>query len=100
MLFAIPVVQRQPKDSSSDSYFCSTNITGFTSKSKHTVKYPDLPSAMRPFPHSEELSVPNPLENMNFSDDNSDSNDHGQQDRNKVDCIPNLEVVSHLNPIY
>jgi hypothetical protein len=32
-------------------------ISGITSKSKHTVKYPDLPSAMRPAPYSEELPV-------------------------------------------
>jgi len=80
--------------------FCFTNITRITCKSKHTVKYPDLPSAVRPFPHSEGLFVPNPLENLNFSDDNSDSNDHGQQGGDNVDCIPTLEVVPHLNPIY
>jgi len=100
MFFAIPTVRRQPKDNSSDCYFCFTNMTGITSKSKHTVKYPDLQSAMRPFPHSEGLSVPSPLQNLNFSDDNSDSNDHGQQEWDNVECIPTLEVVPHLNPIY
>jgi hypothetical protein len=40
-----------------------TNIIGITSKSKHTVKYRDFPSAMRPVQHSEE-SVPNPPENL------------------------------------
>ena len=40
-----------------------------TSKSKHT----DLPSAMRPLPHSEELPVLQPPENLTFIDDNSDS---------------------------
>jgi hypothetical protein len=30
------------------------NVRGMISKSKHTVNYPDLPSAMRPVPLSEE----------------------------------------------
>jgi len=38
------MVWREPKDHSSECYFSLTNIT---SKSKHIVKYPDLPSAMR-----------------------------------------------------
>jgi len=55
---------------------------------------------MRPFRNSEGLFVPNTLENLNFSDDNSDSNDHGQQQWDNVNCNPNLEVVPHPNPIY
>ena len=39
------------KSHSSDCYFCLTNITRIVSKSKPTVKYPDLPPAMRPVPH-------------------------------------------------
>jgi hypothetical protein len=42
---AIPMVWRKPNDHSSECYFCLTNIIRVTSKSKHTVKYRDLPSA-------------------------------------------------------
>jgi hypothetical protein len=35
---------------------------GITSKSKHAVKYLDLPSAMWPVPHSEELPALKPTE--------------------------------------
>jgi len=55
------MVWREPKDHSSDCYFCFKNIGGITSKSKHTVKYmmsvkyPDFPSALKTVPHSEEL---------------------------------------------
>jgi len=58
MPFTVPMVWREPTDLSSGCYFCFTNITGITSKSKHTVKYPDLPSAMRPVTHIGELPVP------------------------------------------
>ncbi|GFG31131.1 hypothetical protein Cfor_10720, partial [Coptotermes formosanus] len=54
MRFAIPMVWREPKDHSSDCYFCTTNIKGISRKSKHTVKYPNLPSAVRPVPHTAE----------------------------------------------
>jgi hypothetical protein len=48
------------------------------SESKHTVKYPDLPSAIRPVPHSEELPVKKPPENPTCNNENTDSDeDHG-----------------------
>lgn len=58
MPFAIPMIWREPKDHQTDCYFCLTNIKGITSKSKYIVKYPNLPSAMRPVLHSEEFPVP------------------------------------------
>jgi len=58
MPFAIPMIWREPKDHSSDCYFCRTNIQGFTSKTKCKVVYADLISAMRPILNSEEYPVP------------------------------------------
>ena len=58
MSFEIPTIWREPKDHSSDCYFCRTNIKGFTSKTKCKVVYQDLISAMRPVLHSEEYPVP------------------------------------------
>jgi len=60
MSFAIPMVWREPRDHSSDCYFCITKIKGINNKSKHTINYPSLPSAMRPVSHSEALPVPHP----------------------------------------
>ncbi|GFV73609.1 uncharacterized protein TNCV_1269891 [Trichonephila clavipes] len=73
MSFAIPMIWREPKDHSSDSYFCLTNIRGITSKSKHTVVYPDLQSAMRPVPHSEKLPKSKPPEHVTLDEESSDS---------------------------
>jgi len=56
----------EPKDLSSDCYFCLTNIKGFTSISKHTVELAELPCAVRPVPHGEKLPVPKPQKNLTF----------------------------------
>jgi hypothetical protein len=56
------------------------------------VKYPDLSSAMRPVPQCEGFLIPKPPKNLNFSDDNSDSDkDHGQEGDN-ADCNPTFEA--------
>jgi hypothetical protein len=48
---------------------------------------------MRPVPHREELRVLKTPENLNLSDDNSDSDeDHGQQGGDNVDCDPTFEA--------
>jgi hypothetical protein len=68
-------------------------ITRVASKSKPTVKYPDLPSTVKFVPHSEELPVSQHLENLTFSDDNSDSDEkHGQQEVENVYCNPKLQT--------
>jgi hypothetical protein len=55
MLFAVPVVWREPND----CLFGLTNVKDIKSKTIYRVKYPNLPFAMRSLPHSEELPVPN-----------------------------------------
>jgi len=58
MYFVIPMVWCEPQDHSLDCYFCIMQIKGISIKSKHTVKYLNLSSAMRPVPHSEDLPPP------------------------------------------
>ena len=66
--------------------YCLTgNIFCVTAKSKHTVQYPNLPSAMRPVPHNAELPVPKPPTNMTLSDSESSDEDVGQANNN-MDC--------------
>ena len=62
MPFAIPMVWREPKDHSSDCYFCSVKVFGFSAKNKNSrpISYPDLQSARRPVKHSNDLPVPIP----------------------------------------
>ena len=58
--FAVPMVWRAPQNHADDCYFCLTNITGFNAWSRKKIKYPNLRSAMRPIPHSNDLPVPTP----------------------------------------
>jgi len=92
MPFTVPMVWREQEDHSSDCYFYLPDKTQMICKSKHPVKCPDLPSAIRPVPHSEELPVPKPPENLTFSDDKSDSDDHGQQEGDNVDRNPTFQA--------
>ena len=42
-----------------DCYFCAVRITVLKSKTRSSIKYPSLPSAIQPVPHTDELPVPN-----------------------------------------
>ena len=62
MPFAISMVWREPTDYSSNCYFCMILAVskGMSRKKKCTVKYPNIPSAVRPVPHGKELPIPAP----------------------------------------
>ena len=90
------MVWREPTDHVSDCYFCLTNITGVTAKPKHIVQYPNLPSAIRPVPHSVELPVPNPPTNMMLRDSESTDED-ADQANNNMDCDPTFAGACSSN---
>lgn len=72
MPFAVPMVWREPRNHVDDCYFCMTNIKGITSKTKRSIQYPNVPSAMRPVPHDNSLPIPQPPESYTL-DSESDS---------------------------
>lgn len=98
MKFAVPMIWREPRDHLTDCYFCLTNIAGITSKSQQAVNYPNLPSAMRPVPHSEELPVPKPPEKLTVSEEeeeepmNVGAVDYGDADADDVMQDPSFEA--------
>jgi len=89
----IPMVWREPMSHDSDCYFCLTSITGVTAKYKHTIQYPDLPSAMRPVPNRAELPAPKCPANMTLSDSESSDEDVGQANNN-MGCDPTFAGAS------
>lgn len=88
MPFGIPMIWKDPQNHITDCYFCLTNIQGIGRKSKHTVQYPNLPSASRPVKHSDELPVPKPRnswtgdEEPESADSSSDHTDFIQKIEN------------------
>ena len=53
--FAVTVVWCEQKHHLSDCFFCLTKIDGHNSKSRHTIVYPNIPSAPRLFEHDDSL---------------------------------------------
>ena len=51
-------MERDPRNHADDCNFCLSNITGFNASSRKKIKYPNLRSAMKPVPHSDDLPVP------------------------------------------
>jgi hypothetical protein len=90
------MVWREPTDYVSDCYFCLTSITDVTAKSMHSFQYPNLSSAVRPVPHSAEVSVPKPSTNMALSDSES-SDEHVGQANNNMYCDPKFARVCSYN---
>lgn len=60
MSFALPMVWREPRSHLTDFYFCMTSTVGFSSKSKHSIQYSNIPSSIKPIPHKESLPIPEP----------------------------------------
>lgn len=96
MSFAVPMVWREQKDHSSDCYFCLTNISGFSLKSKHSIQYPNLPSALRPIPHGQDLPIPTPPEVYSVDDDVIDKDDAYMEDISDPDFQPTSSTAPHL----
>ena len=55
--FGIPMIRREPENHVDDCYFCIINVAGFSSKNKFKINYCNIPSAMRPVPHSDSIPV-------------------------------------------
>jgi len=69
MPFAFAVVWRKPSNHSSDCYVCLTPpvASGMNRKKKQPIDYPNIPSAIRPVPHGEDLPLPEPLKEYHLN---------------------------------
>lgn len=103
MPFAIPMVWREPKDHTTDCYFCLTSVSGFSSRNKDKIKYPDVPSAIRPVPHDATLPVPVPPEKLSLTSSESSSSPPSDSDTSEnfeADVNePHLIEQSELNDL-
>ena len=67
------MVWKERKDHITDNYFCTINLKGKNSKTKHQVQYPDVPFAIRPISHGSDVPVPKPDGNMEYDSDSKHS---------------------------
>jgi hypothetical protein len=65
------MVWREPKNYLDDCYYCIVNIIGINRNNRDKWSYPDLPSARRPVPHSDLVTVPPFRELPQLSQDES-----------------------------
>lgn len=102
MRFAVPMVWREPTNHVNDCYFCMTphvgQGTGISKKKKSVINYPNIPSAIRPVPHSDELPIPEPPERYGCESDNSDT-EISQEDMPTTSKDPDFtSSTSHRQP--
>ena len=77
MNFVVLMIWWDPKNNFPDCYFCLTKVIGITLKSKHTVKHANNPkSVIQLVPHSKNLPVLKPLEDVNLSKDSENNQEH------------------------
>ena len=55
MGFAVPMIWREQRDHITDCYFCLTKTKGYNQRNRKKILYPNLPSAIRPVPHSADV---------------------------------------------
>jgi len=82
MPFGLPMIWRELTDRLTDCYFCIVPPLrhGITKKKKkRTVNYPNILSAIRPVPHTEDLPVPVPPQQCIL-----DSDDKPTENREKT----------------
>ena len=94
MAFAVPMVWREPTNHIDDCYFCLTPPikAGLSMKKRGTVKYPNLPSAIRPIPHSDSLPVPTPPQHYELEVENEDSVEEEEPNKPSTSHDPDFGI--------
>lgn len=74
MPFAVPMVWREPTNHITDCYFCMVPPLehGTSKKKKCKLSYPNIPSAILPVLHGDDLPIPEPPDSFEIEDDDED----------------------------
>jgi len=93
------MVWREQKNYFTECYFCLTTIDSHNSKSKHSIAYPNIPSALRPVEHDNSVTIPKPLQQRTLHEEEptstSPEDKHGPSCSNVDPDFPEL-TVCHL----
>lgn len=96
MPFAVPMVWREPRNHVDDCYFCITNIKGITSKTKRSIQYPNIPSAMRPVPHDDSLPIPQPPDSYTLDSESHSGSTSPEAGPSYIPSAHDLPDTPHL----
>jgi hypothetical protein len=90
MPFAVPMGLKEPSNNTSDCFFCLTSpvASGRNTKRKQNIDYPNIPSAIRPVPHGEDLPLPEPPKeyNLNSEMEEEDTEKTGSHEQEPTDA--------------
>lgn len=66
--WSVPMIWMEPHNHTDDCYFCMTVTTGFNSKNKKLIKYPNLTTTRRPiiYTGADEQDEPEPEDQMEY----------------------------------
>ena len=87
------MIWREQRDHTTDCYFCMTSVKGFNGKNKKSITYPNLPSAIRPIAHSDDIPVPIPP--VSLPDSHSTSSD-GDSNEDNLYSQPENSQIRHI----
>ena len=96
MLFAIPVVWREPTDHSSNCYFCMIPQVAkeISRKKKWAMEYPNIPSTLCPIPLGEDLPITVTPESYTLdSDDDYDDDQDSAGPEPSLSAEPDFELT-------
>ena len=88
MKFGIPMIWREPKNHTDDCYFCAINLTGINKKKRKSLIYSNLPSALQPVAHCDEIPIPVSKELPDVPNGNLGVSFEEQDDLNDNDFVP------------
>ena len=91
MPFTTPMSWREQTNHDSDCYFCTVKVNGFNKKTAKYIRYPCLPSAIRPEPYTDEIPpVPSnqPLSESDTDDSFEIPCKKQSEDKDFVICDP------------
>jgi hypothetical protein len=98
MPFAVPMAWREPANYSSSCYLCLTPpvASGMNRKRKQSTDYPNIHTAVRPVPHGEDLTVPQPPKEYNLNSE-MEKKKKKKQDLVKKNLQIQTSKVQHLS---
>ena len=101
--FGVPMVWREQSNHTNDCYFCQSDIKGLGAKNRKKGIYPEVPSALKPVLHSDDLPVPTPpanSSNLSSSSDSMLSSSDTSFDEHDSENKPNLFTQEALNDLF